>query len=279
MPYSNPVVAGETLVIPAVQSDGFVTGVSGWRIQRDGAAEFNDVDIRGTLEVTNAFGTVSVGKFLVGGAPAFRSTETSTQYTVDIYAGTVAFSILGGSSTSAQILYSEQTGSPAADSFALYLFSTTGPDIEFALRENSVNPALGEIFASHPIVAQVPGAFGSKEDWHNFGASAGTVANPGFFSNGWANFGAPWQVARYRIMPDGTVAVEGLVNPGTMVAGTIMATLPVGYRPAADHIFSGGDGTAAGAVQEILVRSNGQIQVGRITGTHSWEFRFALPQI
>lgn len=142
--------------------------------------------------------------------------------------------------------------------------------------------ANAQIYVYGPITAHDPAVsplIDTAETWHNFGASAGVGANPGFFSNGWANFGAPWQVARYRLMPDGTVALEGLVNPGTMVAGTIMATLPSGYRPAADHIFTGGDGTAAGAVQEVLIRSNGQIQVGRITGTHSWEFRFSIPGI
>lgn len=68
----------------------------------------------------------------------------------------------------------------------------------------------------------------------------------------WTNFGAPYQTARYRKV-GGSVFVEGLVVPE---AGTI-ATLPVGYRPAADLVFAvaqGGPGisrvdiTSAGAI-------------------------------
>src|SRR5262245_5325450 len=51
MPFGNPIVAGTTLVRNAIQSDNFRTGVSGWRIKRDGTAEFQDATIRGQLIV------------------------------------------------------------------------------------------------------------------------------------------------------------------------------------------------------------------------------------
>lgn len=51
MAFRNPIVGGDTLVRNAIQSEGFQTGVQGWRIERGGDAEFNDVDVRGTVEV------------------------------------------------------------------------------------------------------------------------------------------------------------------------------------------------------------------------------------
>lgn len=45
MPFSDPIVSGTRLVRTAIQSDGFVPGVSGWQITRAGAAQFADVDI------------------------------------------------------------------------------------------------------------------------------------------------------------------------------------------------------------------------------------------
>lgn len=47
MSFSNPIVGGTTLIRPAIHSPDFVTGVSGWSINKDGSAEFNDVVIRG----------------------------------------------------------------------------------------------------------------------------------------------------------------------------------------------------------------------------------------
>lgn len=49
MPFNNPIVAGTTLVRPAIRSPNYVTGISGWTINADGSAEFNNVVIRGTV--------------------------------------------------------------------------------------------------------------------------------------------------------------------------------------------------------------------------------------
>lgn len=51
MPWRNPIVAGEELALNSIRSPDFVTTVSGWTINRDGSAEFNDVLIRGSLDV------------------------------------------------------------------------------------------------------------------------------------------------------------------------------------------------------------------------------------
>lgn len=52
MTFRNSVVGGTTLVRPAIQSPNFVTGTSGWSIDRDGSAEFNNVTIRGGTVVS-----------------------------------------------------------------------------------------------------------------------------------------------------------------------------------------------------------------------------------
>lgn len=57
MPFRDPIVAGDTLVRAAIRSVNYVAGVSGWSIERDGAAEFNDVTVRGELFVTDVDGS------------------------------------------------------------------------------------------------------------------------------------------------------------------------------------------------------------------------------
>lgn len=56
MPFSNPVVGGDTLIRNAIQSQDYVAGVSGWAIKRDGTAEFNNVTVRGTFEAISPSG-------------------------------------------------------------------------------------------------------------------------------------------------------------------------------------------------------------------------------
>lgn len=59
MSFNNPVVGGENgeLVRRSIQSPDYVAGVSGWTINRDGSAEFNNVTIRLDL----ATGSIVVG--------------------------------------------------------------------------------------------------------------------------------------------------------------------------------------------------------------------------
>lgn len=69
MAFSNPIVAGLELLIQAIQSPNFITGVSGWRIAKDGSAEFNNLVIRGTFFGAD-FIVNSSGIFFYNGTPA-----------------------------------------------------------------------------------------------------------------------------------------------------------------------------------------------------------------
>lgn len=60
MSFSNPIVAGEELIRSAIKSENYAAGTDGWRIARDGDAEFNDVDVRGTLTTIGPIYTVTI---------------------------------------------------------------------------------------------------------------------------------------------------------------------------------------------------------------------------
>jgi hypothetical protein len=51
MAFTDPIIAGEELTRQSLKSDNYIPGVSGWRIARDGAAEFDNLGIRGNLWV------------------------------------------------------------------------------------------------------------------------------------------------------------------------------------------------------------------------------------
>lgn len=74
MEFGNPVVGGVTLVRTDIESKGFVTGSAGWRIKRDGDAEFNSVTIRGNIALSDAYRPVtSVYDSSGGGAPTWAT--------------------------------------------------------------------------------------------------------------------------------------------------------------------------------------------------------------
>jgi len=49
--FTNPILAGEALNRTGIRSENYVPGASGWRIASDGAAEFDNIGVRGNLWV------------------------------------------------------------------------------------------------------------------------------------------------------------------------------------------------------------------------------------
>src|SRR6266478_1868543 len=70
MPFPQEVTPGGVLVYPQVKSPNFVHSSSGWSINVDGSAEFNNLTLRGTLNGTDYI-INSVGAFFYSGTPAF----------------------------------------------------------------------------------------------------------------------------------------------------------------------------------------------------------------
>jgi hypothetical protein len=51
--WGNPVVGGTALRIPSIHSPNYVPGQTGWSINADGSAEFNNIVIRGGITSTS----------------------------------------------------------------------------------------------------------------------------------------------------------------------------------------------------------------------------------
>lgn len=167
-------------------------------------------------------------------------------------------------------IYAQAQGSPGTTARLMFeLSSGTGGNTETSklmLRSKSPDATyLARILADQPIIAwDAADILGIGEVWHNV-----------TFANGWANLGGSWATAQYRWMPDGTVLLKGVVFNGTKADGTVMTTLPVGYRPAQDHIFMGGNASAAGTTPGVRIFTSGQIQcfglAATVSGAHSWD--------
>lgn len=77
-------------------------------------------------------------------------------------------------------------------------------------------------------------------------------------SNGWVVYSGSFTPPSYTKTADGVVTVRGLIKSGTVTAGTVLANLPVGYRPAERQIYTG---NALDAYSRIDVLANGDIQL------------------
>lgn len=63
MAFENPIVAGEELVISGIRSDNYKEATDGWRVGRDGTAQFSTLNLLGDF---GALGDVSADSFHVG---------------------------------------------------------------------------------------------------------------------------------------------------------------------------------------------------------------------
>lgn len=83
MAFRNQPIAGQYLVRPALQSPNYVLGSAGWSINRDGSAELNSVNLRGSL----AIGSTSSQHAILA--------NTATGDPIDVYngAGQLVFTV------------------------------------------------------------------------------------------------------------------------------------------------------------------------------------------
>jgi hypothetical protein len=82
--------------------------------------------------------------------------------------------------------------------------------------------------------------------------------------NGWYNFGSGYAAGSYRKDAFGLVHLRGLVAGGTL--GQSVFTLPIGYRPAANHVFMT---MANNAVGRLDVNADGSVIPGALGGPGS----------
>jgi hypothetical protein len=89
--------------------------------------------------------------------------------------------------------------------------------------------------------------------------------HPFTLQSGWINNTAPGTpLASYWRLPFGAVQITGNIKNGTSASGTVLATLPEGYRPNYNHSFPVyvNKSPAAGSdVPNITVLPNGQLQL------------------
>jgi hypothetical protein len=86
--------------------------------------------------------------------------------------------------------------------------------------------------------------------------------------NSWVDYGSGFDGAGYYKDADGTVYLQGLIKDGTATNGTVLFTLPSGYRPGRRLVFLVVTAGSPVATGRIDVFSNGEVQI--VTGSNTW---------
>lgn len=86
--------------------------------------------------------------------------------------------------------------------------------------------------------------------------------------NSWANIGAPWHPAEYRVI-NGEVVLRGRITAGSGVDSIIWDSIPVALRPAAHESFTvwvADTGNTVRVAARLDVLSSGSLQLATTFG-------------
>lgn len=219
-----------SLVIPSLHSPNFQAGVSGWTINKDGSAEFNNLVIRNGqivsgIQLIYSTTTPQAGKLLysvaaVGGTDSVGNVylDGSTTYHQNNVGGSYFIAVQTPVITSTGNTVQYWTAATQAGPWtqqANIAIDNTG---DYGIGANS------NIVVTAPVShIQVQGAFTGfpPEPW-----------NPLTPSGSWTNVAN--QGIEIKMMPDKTVMIEGIltVPAGVTGPGNTMTVIPAAYRPA-----------------------------------------------
>jgi hypothetical protein len=261
MVFSNSILAGETLVRDSIKSEGFVTGVNGWSINRDGTAEFSDLISRGSL--------------IAGPNPGTHIEINGDDFPgqIALYSGNANESrpgiikpVLGGANYGATVIQSPTTdgtltsfafldlegfedGHTSADLEADNIQITAGDFVQ--LLSNTIklgdSTAGGDLLvANHPVDAKAQ-ITNEDEVWKG---TAVTALAGTWVDTAGSRFG-------YYKEATGRVQVRGKVSGGG--AGATIVTLPAGYRPTSNLEFT--MRAAVGVIASVSVSTAGVLTV------------------
>lgn len=259
--FANPVTnAIGTLVRTVLKSANYVAGSAGWRIAKDGSAEFNNATIRGSLTIGGAspnprivYGNTIPAELVAWGTPlnvTFNSLvlyyRNSTDYFfqgIGTFSGIPLYVVgaynisdgpyiverildLGGASNG-RIEF--RLGSYALNTYTMKVM-TQQAQVQMGTGGNSP----GDTFVVNGLGSfgdtGEPGATGAAEyTLDAFGATVETW-NAITLQNGWTGF------LRYRRVtsPPRSVQLIGNMVAGTKADGTLLGTLPANYSPASN---------------------------------------------
>lgn len=138
-------------------------------------------------------------------------------------------------------------------------FPTAVIDIGAVVLRLDQNGMLLSLSDGTDILLSSAGATFASEGWNSL-----TLAN------GWTATGGTWLNPFYGRQIDGRVQLIGSISPGTLTAGTTIATIPTSpldYGPPGDVEFRVPGGSATAYCDLVIHASTGQVTITNVAGT------------
>ncbi len=85
--------------------------------------------------------------------------------------------------------------------------------------------------------------------------------------SGWVNYGDHWAAAGYYKGPDNRVHLQGLIKSGTVAGGTVIFTLPQGFRPKQKQMFI--IFISGGGYGRVDVNESGSVVANTVNATYT----------
>lgn len=99
-------------------------------------------------------------------------------------------------------------------------------------------------------------------------------------SNGWVAFSGGAATLKFIKSADGMVHLYGSIKSGTTANGTVIATLPVGFRPS-ESIFANGLVVNAGTPQpcEVAISTSGTVSINYVLSSNQLNINLTFPAL
>lgn len=283
--------AGTLSVDTYIQSTGYQQGVSGWRIDGQGNAEFNNITLTGgaiNYGKTSFTDSIHAG-YILNSSGVYFGTAGDTKY-LKYNIATGALTVNGGSidvgTTGALI-----GGQTAYNTGSGFFLGYSGGTYKLSIGDGTVDNSLtwdGSILRVNGSGVTNSNIFGSGEDGNVTISSNTSLTQDMYYNNLTVNGGFTLTTAGYRIFVKGTLTINatGMIawngNNGTGgtslsfngaggIGGAALATTSLAGSGA------GGNGGASGADGQTGFGGNGGNGVGGQTGvavTHSFATSF-----
>jgi len=268
--FSNSILGGQSALIrAAIKSPNFVTGISGWTINKDGSAEFNDLTIRGAffgldyiINSSGLFfysGTPAAGN-LVASVASVSGTDAHTNAYLD---GTTTYATSGGNARATQLGSGNVnfwTAPTQAGPWTQVGSIGNGGGSSLFLNSNQYIVAETEI---RPLDVTNPA---NPESWHYVGAGSGLGTA---FGAAWGNAGGGFANLAFRKVasPAQKVEIQGTIATTGISPNNNIFTLPAGYIPANSQRFGRATAAVPAAACNIQVAGGtGVVQVSNAPG-------------
>lgn len=263
MAFRNSILAGETIVRKGMQSEGFETGVSGWRLSRDGNAEFNNVTIRTTLESDNYVAGQSGWQLNEDGtADLQNATLRGTWRVADAFTGG-AFVEGGVFGDIPYIKYATDDGAgDTAHSWLINAFSSADmfiaaepnddfPQLHFLATDGGAPILVSKAGGGRSVIFDTDGYLraGSYfpldiEDWEALSSASGT------------------STVQAKLLPTGICIFRGSITGHSTTNNVTLMTLPAKFRPIDDiRVIVAPASSTGNDTNTIRIDNDGTVQL------------------